>query len=319
MYRITGSVKHYDWGDPEYIARLLGERPDGRPWAELWLGTHPAGPAHLSDGRMLSEIAGDLPYLLKVLAAARPLSLQTHPDAEQARRGHAEGRYGDPSPKPELLCALTRFEAFCGVRPVAETLELLSGLGTDELAATLERTGPGATLAALYRGDLETTSIVEACRHSDLAPARWVVTLDAMYPRQPSVAATLLLNYVVLEPGQAIGLEAGNLHAYLHGCGIELMAPSDNVIRGGLTSKPVDVEDLLTVLDPTPLAHPVLAGVDEFRLSGTDLVLRRLEAGESHHAVIGELAIDLEGGCWYLTPGEIVAFDARAYVVTQAA
>lgn len=318
MDRINGAIKNYDWGDHEFIPGFLGLAPDGRPWAELWLGTHRGGAAHLADGRSLVEVCGELPYLLKVLAAAHPLSLQTHPNAEQARRGHAEGRYGDPSPKPELLCALTRFEAFCGVRPVAETLELLALLGIDALAQQLARTGPGATLAALYRGELETAPIVAACARSDLAPARWVVTLDDRYPGQPSVVATLLLNYVALEPGQAIGLEAGNLHAYLHGCGIELMAPSDNVVRGGLTSKPVDVDDLLAVVDPTPLAQPILTDTDGYHLSGTDLVLRRVDTGRSHRAVIHELAIDLDGGCWYVSPGETVVFDAPAYVVTQA-
>ena len=86
MQDVKGVVQHYAWGDPTFIPTLLGVEPDGRPWAELWLGTHPNGPSHLGDGRPLSELTGDLPYLLKVLAAAQPLSLQTHPNAEQARR-----------------------------------------------------------------------------------------------------------------------------------------------------------------------------------------------------------------------------------------
>ena len=122
-------------------------RTDGRPWAELWLGTHPAGAATLADGRPLREVTGELPYLLKVLAAGQPLSLQTHPTREQAVAGFAAGRYPDPEPKPELLCALTPFTAYCGVRPVAATIALLDELGADELGTVLAEHGPGAALA----------------------------------------------------------------------------------------------------------------------------------------------------------------------------
>ncbi len=125
MQRVEGVVQHYPWGDPAFIPRLLGLEPDGRPWAELWLGTHPNGPAELDDGTPLTDLTGRLPYLLKVLACAEPLSLQAHPTAAQARDGHERGVFGDPNPKPELLCALTPFHALCGVRPVDATLSLL--------------------------------------------------------------------------------------------------------------------------------------------------------------------------------------------------
>ena len=123
------------WGDREFIPDLLGCPPDGLPWAELWLGTHPGGPSVLgtrSGGQPLSDVTGPLPYLLKVLAAAEPLSLQTHPNADQAKAGYQVRRYPDPYPKPELLCALTRFEAFCGVRPLDETAAFLEELDTPE-------------------------------------------------------------------------------------------------------------------------------------------------------------------------------------------
>ena len=108
VQRVHGVVQRYAWGDPVFIPSLLGVEPDGEPWAELWLGTHPSGPATLDDGRPLRDLTGELPYLLKVLAAAEPLSLQVHPDAEQARDGFDRGVYPDPNAKPELLCALTR-------------------------------------------------------------------------------------------------------------------------------------------------------------------------------------------------------------------
>ena len=140
---IRGVVQHYEWGDRTLIPTLLGVSPDGRPWAELWLGTHPNGPATLPDGRPLIDVTGPLPYLLKVLSADRPLSLQAHPSAVQARAGYEAGRYPDPSAKPELLCALTPFTAFCGVRPVAATLDLLDELGVDELATSVRDDGVG--------------------------------------------------------------------------------------------------------------------------------------------------------------------------------
>ena len=128
---ITGVVQHYAWGDLTFIPELLHTTADGRPWAELWLGTHPNGPTRLADGSPLSELTGDLPYLLKVLAAGEPLSLQTHPNAVQAADGYARGVLPDPNPKPELLCALTPFQALsAGTRSAAECLGQSDEFGT---------------------------------------------------------------------------------------------------------------------------------------------------------------------------------------------
>ena len=135
---VEGVVQHYAWGDPTFIPELLGVTADGRPWAELWLGTHPNGPTTTADGQALGELTGELPYLLKVLAAAEPLSLQVHPTASQAVDGFARGVYPDDRAKPELLCALTRFDALCGVRSVDATLTLLDAIGA-ERAGVLAR------------------------------------------------------------------------------------------------------------------------------------------------------------------------------------
>ena len=124
---VTGVVQHYAWGDPTFIPELLGVEPDGTPWAELWLGTHPNGPTVTTDGTPLAALVGELPYLVKVLAAAEPLSLQVHPNAEQAVEGFARGAYPDDAAKPELLCALTPFDALCGIRPVDATLPATAG------------------------------------------------------------------------------------------------------------------------------------------------------------------------------------------------
>lgn len=318
MERVVGVVQHYAWGDRTFIPELLGVEPDGEPWAELWLGTHPRGPSHLADGTPLVDVTGELRYLLKVLAAAEPLSLQTHPDAARARDGHARGRYPDPNPKPELLCALTPFVAFCGVRPVEQTLSLLDRLGIDALAGALTDDGPGGALRGIYRGLIDPLPIIEACAaHADALPeAEWVRALAARYPADPSVAATLLLNLVELRPGQCLRLDAGNLHGYLHGAGIELMGNSDNVVRGGLTVKHVDVDELLAVVDPTPLAEPVLPDDVVYELPAAGVALRRLDVGESHTSTGHELAVDLDGSTWYLAPGEAIRPTAVTYVVT---
>jgi len=319
MQPIVGVVKHYDWGDREYLATLLGHRPDGQPWAELWLGTHRSGPAHLVDGTALGDITGELPYLLKVLAAAQPLSLQTHPNAEQALIGFAAGRYVDDSAKPELLCALTDFEALCGLRPGDDTVALLDtlGEGATALRDTVAGSGPGTALEGLYTNVLDPVTIIEACHHSAAPEARWIRRLNAMYPGQPSVAAALLLNLVHLKPGEAIGLAAGNLHAYLHGCGVELMAPSDNVVRAGLTTKEIDIAELLRIVDREPLSNPVLPIGRRYRLEGTGIELVRLDPGDGHRSRGHELAVDLGGGCWYLAPGTECTVAEVTFVVTS--
>lgn len=313
--RVRGVVQHYDWGDPAFIPGLLGVEPDGRPWAELWLGTHPNGPTTFDDGSPLSERTGPLPYLFKVLAAARPLSLQTHPDRARAAAGHAAGRYPDAEPKPELLCALTPFEALCGIRPVEATMELLDELGVPAMAAILSSDGPFGVLDGLYRGRIDPRPVVEACGVSARPEATWVRRLAVDFPGQPSVAATLLLNHVRLEPGEAIRLAAGNLHAYLAGAGLELMGASDNVVRGGLTSKPVDVEELLAVVDPRPLPDPVLPAAHRHRLDEAAVALELVDPGVAHTSTGHELAVDLGGGTWYVAPGETVQVEVPTWIV----
>lgn len=318
MRRLQGAVQHYSWGDPTFIPELLGVAPDGRPWAELWLGTHAAAPTRIDDGRWLSELTGELPYLLKVIAAAEPLSLQAHPDAEQARDGFARGVYTDDRPKPELLCALTPFEAFCGVRPVERTLDLLDrlGLAGSTFSRLLAIDGPGAVLSGVFRGTIAPRPIVDACSTSASPEAVWVCRLDQRYPGEPSVVTTLLLNYVVLQPGEALRLDAGNLHAYLHGAGIELMGASDNVVRAGLTAKPVDPAELLRIVDPSPLHQPTLAVADRYELPAAGVALVRLRPGDEHESTGHEVSIDLDGVARYLAPGDVLVATAETFVAT---
>jgi mannose-6-phosphate isomerase len=316
VQRVRGVVQHYAWGDPVFIPSLLRIEPDDEPWAELWIGTHPSGPATLDDGRPLRDLAGDLPYLLKVLAVAEPLSLQAHPDADQARDGYERGVYPDPNAKPELLYALTEFDALCGIRPMRATLQLLDELGARPLANVLASDGPRGALAAIYSGSIEPQPVVDACGTSSRAEAAWVLRLADRYPEDPSVVATLLLNLVRLAPGEALRLGPGNLHAYLHGAAIELMGPSDNVVRAGLTHKPVDVDELLRIVDPAELNDPVIAGVGGYRLND-DVRLVRLEPGDTHRSVGHEVSIDLAGQAWYLAPGDERSVTATTYLVTS--
>ncbi|WP_117000959.1 mannose-6-phosphate isomerase, class I [Desertimonas flava] len=319
MQPIAGVVQHYPWGDRQFIPAFLGRNPDGQPWAELWLGTHPNGPSRLPDGRALTELTGNLPFLLKVLAASEPLSLQTHPDADQARAGYQVGTYVDPYAKPELLCALTPFEAFCGIRPIDETVALLDDIGQQRLAAAFEQSGVRDTIRAVLGGRVPIDPVVDSCRSSDRPECRWVIRLAKRYPGDPSVLVTLLLNYVQLEPGEAIQLGPGNLHAYLSGAGIELMGASDNVVRAGLTSKRVNVDLLLDVMDPTPLLDPVMSTARSYPLSGTSIRLLRLVGPTQRTASTHELVVTASGATGYLAPHDTLDVPAGdiAFVATS--
>jgi mannose-6-phosphate isomerase len=326
MRRVTGTVQHYAWGDTTAIPHLLGRPGDGRPWAEWWIGTHPAGPSQLVDGGPLTDVSGDLPYLLKVLAAAEPLSLQMHPSKQQAEKGfaaeesagiplgHPQRIYKDPHPKPEILCALTRFEALCGVREESGTVALLKRLQAYDLAEEVTGMGVEKTIVALYRRNIDPYPTIEACNGRSEPEARLTSALANAYPDDPSVVVTLLLNRVALQPGEAIYLTPGQLHAYLHGTGVEVMGPSDNVIRGGMTAKHVDVSELLRIADFTPTPPPLVAvdergpGVFRYDTPGAPFVLWRYEIDGAfrHKAASRELWMCLTGSFSELSRGSVV-------------
>ncbi|MQA26739.1 MAG: mannose-6-phosphate isomerase, class I [Micromonosporaceae bacterium] len=300
MRRLTGRIRPYAWGSRTAIAELRGRAPSGGPEAELWYGAHPDDPSDLDGGKsLLSAIEGDpvgvlgeatvsdygarLPFLFKVLAADAPLSIQAHPSAAQARAGfdaeeasgapRGERNYTDPWHKPELLVAVSEFEALCGFRRTTESARLLAELDVPELAPVVARLGmpdPAEGLreavTRLYatsperRGDLvERVRAASAARsgHEHAVAAE----LGARYPGDIGVVVSLLLNLVSLRPGEAIHMPAGNLHTYLRGVGLEVMAASDNVLRGGLTPKRVDVPELLRVLRCEELLEPRIAAV----------------------------------------------------------
>lgn len=318
MKPISGVAQHYPWGTYEAIPRFLGLEPDGKPWAEYWLGTHPNGPATTEDGSPLSSLTGELSYLLKLLSAQQPLSLQTHPNRKQAQQGFGLGKFADPNPKPELLCAITEFTALCGFRPIADSVVLLTELGLDNVAQQLVEEGLRHLVTGLYHRIIDSQPIVSACEESDLREAQLITKLHAMYPDDPSVAVSLLLNLVTLQPGQALRLDAGNLHAYVSGTGIELMAASDNVVRGGLTNKPVDVDLLLEIIDTNALHDPVLPTGQSYELTDVGVTLRRVNIGDEVVTDIYSLSIRDDGVCCYTPPGETIDSRVGSWVVVSA-
>jgi mannose-6-phosphate isomerase len=301
---LRNPIMPYAWGSRTTIAALLGDRvPSAEPQAELWMGAHPKAPSWiLHHGawrpldtliaedpeaflgpRVVERFGTQLPFLFKLLAVEAPLSLQAHPDREQARAGFerenrqgiplnaAERNYRDAQHKPECVCALTEFEALCGFRAPAEILERLAPLWPQGRRANLDllASGHDSTLV-FFRTLLElSTSEKELLlQHilgrigaaADLRKRtyRWVTRLAGAYPGDIGALAPLLLNLLRLSPGQAIALPAGELHAYLSGAALELMANSDNVLRAGLTAKHVDAAELLRILHATPYAVSIL-------------------------------------------------------------
>ncbi len=299
VFILKNTIQPYAWGSHTAIPELLGNAPDNTPQAELWLGAHPKAPSETEiapgDWRRLDHViaenpeailgretaarfGGQLPCLFKVLAAAEPLSIQAHPDQDQARKGFArENRLGiplnaphrnyrDDSHKPECICALTRFHALNGFRPVPEILDLCRkacpqslGYFLDKLARKPDAAGVQEFFRSLMSLSSEDRSkaVDEALSFAlhqpeDNPVSRWLIRLHRFYPADTGVLAPLFLNLICLEPGQAMFLPARRLHSYLDGTGIEHMANSDNVLRGGLTPKHVDLPELLRVLDFTP-------------------------------------------------------------------
>ena len=307
-------VQPYAWGSRTAIARLQGRpAPTPQPEAELWMGAHPSAPSGVDRGgahttldaviaadpvdelgaECAARFGGRLPFLLKVLAAGKALSIQVHPSREQAEagfrteneRGLPPGdkarNYVDDWPKPELLCALTPFEVLAGMRTAADAARLLGALGVAELAPVVAGLGSAAGEREALAPEALTTalgqvltwpaadrpaliaSVVAACGRlaaeggPDSAACRAVVRLDAEHPGDLGIVASLLLRHGELQPGQAVFLPANGLHSYLHGTGIEVLANSDNVVRAGLTGKHIDVPELLKLTDPA-VAVPVI-------------------------------------------------------------
>lgn len=375
MQLLNNRVRPYAWGSRTTIAALLGKPvPAKHPEAELWIGAHPGDPSAVvaadgSETSLLDVVAADpagqlgpdvaarwgerLPFLLKVLAAEEPLSLQAHPSADQAAEGYrreeragipreaANRNYPDPTAKPELLCAVTEFHALAGFRDPARTVGLLRAIETpglsshvNLLAAEPNREGlralfttwitlPQPAIDALLP-DLLDACVAHVKEHGEFeTECRTVLELGERYPGDCGVLAALLLNRVMLQPGEAMFLPAGNLHTYLHGTGVEILANSDNVLRGGLTPKHVDVPELLRVLDFSFGDMRVSEGEPNgprrvYRTSAPEFELSRIEwdAGDSRAEVkfsggVPRVLVCLDGGV------RAAAVDGRELALTQ--
>ncbi|WP_022869323.1 mannose-6-phosphate isomerase, class I [Yaniella halotolerans] len=291
MYRLTAPVKDYAWGSTTLLADLTGTAPSSTPQAELWFGTHPTTQTTLSDGRALADLI-DLPYLVKLLAAAQPLSIQAHPTIIQAEAGFAaenaaglelddpQRTYRDANHKPEMLVALTDFTALAGFRDPAASAQTFGALAQlvelPELAVALSNMATQLaegkikevfgqlvdTESPFWQSDGWTKTIFDAVEHANLDDDALVNALAAskIHPDDPGALVTLLMNLVRLSPGESMFIPDGTIHAYVSGLGLEIMATSDNVIRGGLTIKHIDLEELDRVVryqpDPPPLLSP---------------------------------------------------------------
>lgn len=374
VHLLDCAVREYAWGSHNHIPRFLGREPTGNPHAELWIGAHPGDPSRLLDGRSLDEaIAADpegmvgtrvntifgprLPFLMKALAAAEPLSLQVHPSTERARIGYAhedaagvplgspERSYQDRFHKPEMIYAITRFEGMAGFRDVeasARILRMLDVPWADEIAWRLEdgpayqalrgvvtdmlaMEGPAlvkllATLAEAavraeergHREDLRTgrrlRDRTDVAREATRVFAQTAALVER-YPADAGVLVTLLLNHVVLAPGEAMFLDAGIIHAYTSGFGLEIMASSDNVVRAGLTPKHVDVPELLQIANFTPIPPPLWEPTVRGKISHFDPPVTEfaLQVGEPP---IGGAVID--------GPRIVLVLDGRATVTTSS-
>lgn len=334
MYRLENSIQEYAWGSNSAIAELLGlPSPSPVPQAELWMGAHPKSPSMVVSGnrrmtlqefieaspeKVLGDsvsrrFSGTLPFLFKVIAAAKPLSIQAHPNIAQAREGFEremaqgipldayERSYKDRNHKPEILSALTSFWAMDGFRPFGEMLELLKRVpfrSIGQVIESLERSPNRIGLKTFFRtlmtlpAEKKRVAVGEAVEWAahlreeeepeQLHVKQWILKLNDEYPGDIGVVCPLILNLVNLQPGDAFFTQAGVLHAYLAGVGIELMANSDNVLRGGLTKKFIDVPELLHILsfEPTRFRKASVkrrgGGVYEYESPAKEFFLSRL-------------------------------------------
>lgn len=281
MFLLSNATQAYAWGSPSAIPSFLGRDAVERPVAEMWMGTHPLGPSRVEEAVgvavPLTEVAGDLPFMMKVLAADRPLSLQVHPGKAIAAAGFAaeeasgtsltavDRTFKDPHHKPEMVYALTPFDTLVGFRPTAEILRVLAAIDTTLVRSLVNdlRSDPGflgivRLVERLLRERptaAEVAAVVAACRtlgDSGLDIRRAYVTaveIAEHFPADVGVIISLFLNRITLQAGEAAFLEDGVIHAHLHGMCIEVMTSSDNVLRAGLTEKFVDPIGLVRCLN----------------------------------------------------------------------
>ena len=302
-------VKDYAWGNKDFIPSLLGYGATDRPQAEYWMGTHPSGESTAEGVRLSERIGRRLPFLFKVLAIDSPLSLQCHPTKEQAREGwkreeelrkRGEGHnYQDDNEKAEVLAALTPVTALCGFKSFESAGEALKKYIPSSFASFLsEKKSIKELFLSLFGlSQEEKASVLEELEKNiasssmpetegDFYTAEGVVsTVLGKYRGDIGCVFPLMMNVMHVSPGEALYLQPDTLHAYVKGNGVELMTASDNVLRGGLTPKRIDLKELSSLLyfGPT-LPHLVEketeSGRTIFRTPSPDFMLSRMEDGK---------------------------------------
>jgi len=269
VHVVRGALKAYDWGVVDGLARWCGRT--GNPQAELWFGTHPAGAAIVTEGADAGRSLDELPEhhgvpLVKLLAASTPLSLQVHPDAAHAARGWAadqalpeeDRRYADPTEKCEMLVALTTFDVHAGWRDAQAAAEVLRRAGAPEAIVEAAARGDRVDAIGLILAlPVAECAVIERRLVAAATAAGWsteavsaLARVAATHPADPGVLVTVLLDHGRLDPGQGMAVPAGVIHSYVDGLGVEVMTSSDNVLRFGLTSKPIAVDEALGALRP---------------------------------------------------------------------
>jgi len=277
IYKLQNQIKNYDWGSAKLIPDLLGlkDNDPNKPCAEMWMGTHPSAPSRvIESGVSLKEISGELPFLLKLIAVEKPLSIQVHPDKEQAAEGFKRENdagipidsplrnYKDQNEKNELICAITPFSLIAGFM---EPNKIYASLGGDTFRE---------------QWDL-------------------VRKLESLYPQDAGAFSPLFLNVINLQPGQGLFLPAGTPHAYISGFGVEIMTNSDNVIRGGLTSKHIDSDELKKISKHVPFVPQIITPSDEpqtcYPLKGENFSLYHIRGGKDFPQCGHAICIVTEG------------------------
>ncbi len=300
MDLLEGVIRSYDWGSTTALAELRGIEPSGKPEAELWFGAHRSNPSVFRTSRSCATL-DQMPFLVKVLAVERPLSLQVHPDASTAalwyEREEQAGLvvddplrcFPDGRAKPEMVCAIGRFETLCGFRPLDEALAVAELLDLPQsIVDALHAADWPAVVAAVLAGSPSDLTALEAAVaavpdfSAYRSTANLVRFLAEMYPREPSLLLVPLLRHVSMEDGDALFVAPGVLHIHLSGLAVEIMAVSDDVVRMGFTSKHVDPLGVLEVIRPAVCGSVESANgaVYRFGSGGDAFTLWRLDGCE---------------------------------------
>jgi len=343
MLRLKGVTQHYSWGDRYALPTLLDITADGRPWAEIWYGTHPRGQAQVDDSvhlpapTFLVDEVGDLPFIVKLLAAARPLSLQTHPSTEQAVAGFGREEaagvahdakhrvYADDRAKPEMIVAISTFEALCGFVTDEAAIAACEAAGARDVAERVRRDGVAGAARAILRGEKFS---------APQKPSDAMRQLNEHHDDPRSLIA-LLMHHVRLQPGEAIYQDAGNVHTYLYGMAVEVQGSSDNVVRAAFTDKYIDLPEFFAVAsfgpttDPRVLPTRVSDVTSKYDCTAPFQVMRHeingsfaLTANRTHTLMVcvsGCAGSLTAGAAAYVARGESVVLEGTATIYTVSA